>query len=367
MISTTWRDHDGLLSLDKITRSQALAVLCVVGLLILLGLAPAKLQSAPRPAGPPDMRLYEAVIDDVAHGQSYYAAVAHEHRLGRAPLRPFLAVRPPLLAKSLAALPDPPARSGALKILAGATWIAWAWRLRDLLREPLRYGAAVILAASGIGLALADGAYLFHEEWAGLLIALSLALRTPRTWLPSVTLGLLAALLRELALPFLAAMAFMALLERRRLEAAAWSAALLAAGLALAPHAAAVARVTTTADLASPGWTTFGGWAFVLHLVEFNCALLAAPTWIPALVLPAALVGLVFWQGGGSGLGRRIAIVVLGYLLAFCVIGRPDNDYWGILIAPLWPLGLLQADRVVAGLAAACRRPLDRSAPASAA
>jgi hypothetical protein len=39
----------------------------------------------------------------------------------------------------------------------------------------------------------------------------------------------------------------------------------------------------------------------------------------------------------------------------FCIVGRPDNDYWGLLLAPLWPLGLLQADRAAAGLWRACR------------
>lgn len=355
MFSKTWRDREGLLSLDRITPGQARAVLGAVVLLVLLGLWMALLPSSPAPrhVGRSDAQLYAAVISDVAHGQSYYEAAAREHRLGGAPLRPFIAVRPPLLAVSLAKLPNVAARASALAILAAATSAAWAWRLRDLRREPLRLVWALVLAASGIGLAAGQAAYLFHETWAGLLIALALALRTPRTWLPSVAIGLLAVLLRELALPFLAAMAFVALLERRRLEAAAWSAALLVAILALAPHAAAVAGVTTAADLASPGWTSFGGWRFILHLVEFNCVLLAAPLWIPALVLPVALLGLVFWRSGAAGLGPRIGLVVLGYLLAFCVVGRPDNDYWGLMIAPLWPLGLIQADRVVSALLAA--------------
>ena len=228
----------------------------------------------------------------------------------------------------------------------------------------MRYAWALALLASGICVALGGGAYLFQEMWAGLLIALALALRTPRSWMLSVAVGLLAALLRELAFPFLAAMAFVALLERRRLEAAAWCGALFLAGLALAAHAAAVAGVVRASDLASPGWTSFGGWAFILHLAEFNIALLNAPFWLPAILAPATLLGLLFWTEGATGLGRRVGFVVLGYTLAFCVVGRADNDYWGLMLSPLLPLGLIKLDRVAASLVAACRSGFGRAAVA---
>ena len=34
--------------------------------------------------------------------------------------------------------------------------------------------------------------------------------------------------------------------------------------------------------------------------------------------------------------------MVLTYLAIWLFIGRPDNDYWGLVVAPLLPLGLLQ-------------------------
>jgi hypothetical protein len=366
MISENWRNGDGLLSLDRISPRQALAMLSALGLLVAFGLTLALSAGppTPRPGGGADARLYEAVIRDVAQGVPYAAAAAREHRVARAPLRPFLTVRPPLLAESLAALPNAGFRAGVLDVLAAATFVAWAWRLRALRREPVRYTWALALLAGGICVGLGGGAYLFHEVWAGLLIALSLALRTPRNWAPSVAVGLLAALMRELAFPFLAAMAFVALLERRRLEAAAWSGALLLAGLALAAHAAAVARVVTTSDLASPGWTSFSGWAFILHLAEFNGFLLNAPFWLPAILVPATLLGLLFWTEGEGGFGRRVGFVALGYILAFCVVGRADNDYWGLLLSPLLPLGLIRLDRVAASLVAACRSGFRRPAAA---
>ena len=367
MFRGDWRDGDGLLALDRLKPLPALVLLAAAAILIVVGLSLSLALGAPhtppRPGAGSDALLYEAVIRDVAQGQSYYAAAAREHRLIGAPLRPFITVRPPLLAETLARLPNVAARTIALAVLAAATFAAWAWRLRGLRREPVRYAWALTLLAGGVGLALSGGAYLFHEEWAGLLMALALAVRTPRSWLPSVALGLVAALLRELAFPFLAAMAFAALLERRRLEAAAWSGALLVAALALAAHAQAVAGVTTAADLVSPGWTSFAGWAFILRLAQLNSFLLTAPPWVPALLLPPALLGLLFWADDReTGVGRRTALVVLGYVAAFCVVGRMNNDYWGLLLAPLWPLGLIQADRVVAGLLARLRL-LGRPAP----
>ena len=91
----------------------------------------------------------------------------------------------------------------------------------------------------------------------------------------------------------------------------------------------------------------FSGYPFVLHLAQLNMALMQAPLWVAALVLPPALLGLLFWSGGGGGRGARTAFVVLGYALGFCFIGRPNNDYWGLIIAPLWPLGLAEADRIM--------------------
>ena len=37
----------------------------------------------------------------------------------------------------------------------------------------------------------------------------------------------------------------------------------------------------------------------------------------------------------------RLALTVVGYGATFLVLGRPGNAYWGLMIAPLWPIGLL--------------------------
>jgi hypothetical protein len=326
----------------------AAALLIVVALLMIAGLA---LNPHPgtgtitAPGHGHDALLYERIVRDVAAGQSFYHAAPLALRQEGYPLRPFMAIRPPLLAVSLARLPDEAARRGVLAGLAGLTLAAWAWRLRGLWpNEPARYIWALTLLATGIAPALVGSAYLFHEVWAGLLIALSLALHRPRRWMPSLAVGLAVALLRELAIPYLAVMALFALWEGRRGEAAAWAAAIGVALAALGGHALAVAAVTTPLDPRSPGWLGLGGWPFVLRTAQWNSIVSLAPAWLAALLFPPALLGLLFAPGG---LGRRICVIVLGFALGVCFVGRPDNSYWGLIVAPLWPLGLLAIDRAV--------------------
>lgn len=331
-------------------------MLAALAVLVLWGLAASLPHQGPRaPAAGGDERLYADLIGDVHRGSPYYVAAPQELRRQGYPLRPVFAVRPPLLTVALAGLPSEGWRYGALLALAAATWLAWARRLWiKYRREPIRFAWALLFLASGVGLALAPGAYLFHEVWAGLLIALSLAVRGPRRWFASVGLGLAAALIRELSFPYLGVMALFAWRDQRRGEAAAWGAALALALAAFTQHAFTVAAVTRATDRASASWAALGGYPFVLHAARWNALLDAAPTWIAALVVPPALLGLLFWPGAGAGRGARAGFTVLGYVLAFCFVGRPDNDYWGLMIAPLWPLGLIEADRVVTGLISAC-------------
>lgn len=351
-------EHDRLVPLERLTRAPASLLLAALALLVLWGLAASSPHQGPKvqAAIGGDERLYADLVHDVHDGASYYVAAPQDLRREGYPLRPVFAVRPPLLTVALARLPSETWRYAALLALAAATWLAWARRLWPEYRhEPIRFAWALLFLTSGVGLALVPGAYLFHEVWAGLLIALSLAVRGPRHWIVSVGLGLAAALIRELSFPYLGVMALFAWRDRRRGEAAAWGAALALALAAFAQHAFAVAAVTRPTDRASASWAAFGGYPFVLHVAKWNTALNAAPTWIAAVVVPTALLGLLFWSGAGAGRGARAGFTVLGYALGFCVVGRPDNGYWGLMIAPLWPLGLIEADRVVYGLIARCR------------
>jgi hypothetical protein len=178
---------------------------------------------------------------------------------------------------------------------------------------------------------------LFHESWAGLLIALSLALRTDRRFVAAVLIGLLAALIRELAMPYLLVMVLFAAYERKRGEAIAFALALLVSIGALAWHATAVTTLVTSHDLASPGWIRMGGWPFVLATAQWNAIVVLVGAWSAAVIVPVALVG-----AGGRRDWRELRLFVLlaGYCLGFLVVGRPQNSYWGMVTAPLFGVAL---------------------------
>jgi hypothetical protein len=264
-------------------------------------------------------------------------------------------VRLPTLSVALAVLPDAATARIVLALLALVTFAAWAWCFRALRGEPLRYTALLLLLASGIVPALAPVAYPLHEVWAGLLIALSLALRRPDRWLLSVAIATMAALLRELAAPYLVAMVALALKDGCRREVLGWLAGLLVFALALGAHAVAVGTVVTAADPTSPSWLSLGGLGFVLQTASWNLLLSASPDWLGAVLLPLALLGLAMRR---DALGQRLALTVFGYTLAFLVVGRANNSYWGLMIAPLWPLGLFFSGPALVRLGKAMARPL---------
>ena len=75
--------------------------------------------------GQTDLALYEKIVAAMKGGEGYYAAAADAMRAGGYPLRPFLTMRMPGLAATLAALPDwlPKYLLFALGLAVGAAWI----------------------------------------------------------------------------------------------------------------------------------------------------------------------------------------------------------------------------------------------------
>jgi len=292
-----------------------------------------------------DIALYKRIIAHVQGGESYYTAAIRELRENNYPLRPFVVVRPPLLAIALAAISDEMVRRALLCVLAGITFLAWAWRLRAVVSSPVVYAFSLIVLATGIVPAIVPQAYPLHEVWAGLLIALSLAVRRPNAWIVAVILGVAAAIIRELAAAYLLAMMVMAFKDGCRKEAVAWAIGLVIFAATLAVHAHDVNALVTPVDPASPSWLRIGGWSFVLQTTQWNLLLDAAPRWVGVILVPLALAGLT---GRRDDLGRRVMLVVFGYVAAFIFVGRDNNSYWGLMIAPLWPLGLVTAGPALA-------------------
>jgi MFS family permease len=322
-------------------RGVARALLAVLGLSLALCLWAARTplpNPAPSQAHPPgatDAGLYRAIVARVRKGQDYETAAVAEHRRLGYPLRPFVVVRPPALATALAALPYAGYVMALYAALALAAVLAWWRRITGLTGEVRRRRLILIAGlASGLAMALftAPAMTYFTESWSGLLIALTLGLRTDEHYAASVLTGLAAGLLRELAIPFLGLMAMLALVEHRRGESAAFFAAMVVTLALLAFHGLKVNALATPQDMGSPGWVRFGGLAFVLKAVNLNIVSAAFGLWVAALLAPLSLFGAWVFEGST---GRRLFATLGAYFVAFSIIGRPENDYWGFLIAPL--------------------------------
>jgi hypothetical protein len=238
-------------------------------------------------------------------------------------------------------------------LLVGAVIMAWTVRLAPALRtaEICSYASLFIMMNSLT--AFSPALIVFHEGWAALLIALSLALYRKERWWPSLLLALLAVMIRELALPFVLLMGALALLDRRWREFAAWSAVTVLFAIALWFHAHAVWSVTTIADPASPGWNAGGGWRFVVAAVQNSTMFNLAPGPVTQILVPFALLGWAAWSGPT---GTRVFLWLAGFSTAMMLFGRPDNFYWAVMITPVLFVGLLFAPTALRDLIGSIRR-----------
>lgn len=286
-----------------------------------------------------DLALYAAIIERVDKGEGYYQAAATEQRANNYPLKPFVTMRLPTLAVMTATLGYPLTYS-LLGGIALALILAWWRRFEGAFPDPRRRISATMLVAAGAVLAARPGMILVHDLWAGLLIALSIGLYKHDRYWPAVLAGLAAVLIRELALPYLLLMLALSLWRRDWRESAAWLLAIACAGIALAFHASAVAAVVLPSDPASPGWASIGGWPMAVRALRLTTAARAFPEWLGIAVVILSLAGWLSWR---SLPGRIVCLLLAGYLLLFALIGRPENFYWGMIVAPLLLVGLIFA------------------------
>lgn len=300
--------------------------------------------------GPPrgsNELLYRAVTERVERGENYYAAASAEQRARYFPTSPAQTFREPALAWLLAALKTDRARWLAMLGLSLATLVALGNALaRTGIDARLRW-FAIPLTASGLAITWFPGSAWLHEVWAGLLIALSLALYRPGRWVLPLLIGLAACFIRELALPYLAAMAAFALVERRYREFAGWAVGIAIFGGFFAWHIAVARTLHEPGDLTRAGWIYFGGWPFVLETARQNILLIFAPNVVVAALVCVSLLGLA---GPRNPWVSRAAVIAGGYMVSFSIAGWPGNTiwgpgnaYWGLLYAPLLPLGVALA------------------------
>jgi len=302
-----------------------------------------------------DLKVYDAVIERLGKGENYYELVAEEHRKASYPVKPGFAVRLPTLAYISVWLGETGLTIAAFALLGA---VVWAWWVR-LGAEPglKRYqamGTALIFLGASLGL----NRYYFalHELWAGMLLALAMALHRPgQKWGAALAVAALALAIREHVLPFVLLMGALALWRRHWREALAWGAlvAVFLAGLALHHHYVALQVLPT--DQPSPAWLVLRGLSGFLSNVVLSGNLRFLPHWIAG---PAVMLMIFGWAAWKHPSGAFATLLFLGYGLAFMIAGRPDNFYWGMVIAPPMYLGLAF---VPAGLAALWRAAMLKS------
>ncbi len=343
-----------------VSRRVALCIVAAMLVLIGVGLAIAGGPAAHAPParhaqGESDMALYRAIVARMRTGDSYGHAAVVEQRARNYPVRPIIAIRPPTLATLVSWFPSEAWAGAALQLMAAVTIVIWMLRLEKSLASFPALVVSMFLLATGFSASLiGEGACMFHENWAGVLVCLSLGLRTDRRFVASAIAAGLAAAFRELALPFILVMAVVDWAEGRRREALAFVAAGVVAVAYLICTWAQVSPLLLSRDPVSPGWVRLSGWGFVLDTTQWNALValggLGGSVWLrtafAAVVAPLCLLGALNWRGSGL----RLPAVLIGYAAGFMVIGRPDNSYWGLLTTPLMALGLSLAPPAMVAL-----------------
>ncbi|MXO63373.1 hypothetical protein [Qipengyuania oceanensis] len=283
-----------------------------------------------------DLALYDAITARVAAGENYYRVAVEEQRARNFPVRPGFAVRLPTLATVSAAI-GPTGIALAALLLAAITAAAWWVRLTPILDRPVRRVMAVGLLAVGAAVGFKPIYFVLHEAWAGMLLALALALHRPGKWRGAWVAAALALAIREHALPFVLLMGALAAWRREWRELAFWGLLVAAFLTLLAWHVQTVAVLTGPDDPLSSSWLTLRGPNGWLEYIILCSGLYLIPQWLGA---PLALLPLLGWAALRRPLGLEAFLLFAGYGLLFMLAGRANNFYWGLMVTPAWFVGI---------------------------
>jgi hypothetical protein len=301
-----------------------------------------------------DLTVYDHVILRLQRGESYYPAVAAEHRLIGFPLTPGLAVRLPTLVWLYALIGERGEQALAVLLLVGVLMVWWRRLGQEPGAEERRLIAGALIAVNAV-LVLNVYFYRLHELPAGMLLAMSLGMHRPGKWFPAILPAAAALAIRELALPFVVLMAAMAVWRRDLREAAAWTLLAVVFAIGLAVHLHLVAEQVRPSDYVSNSWFALRGLSGWLEAMIYASNLRYLPHYLAG---PLVILMLLGWAGWRSGAGSFGILMFLGYGVAFTVVGRDENYYWGMMITPTLGLGLAFAPMAATSLmrAAIARR-----------
>lgn len=288
-----------------------------------------------------DFRFYTKVVEGVRGGEWYYDVLPR--LFPEFNYQPFsiFNFRTPVYAWVLGL---PPTLWIGRGLLAGLGTVVLAMAVVALRRA---YGTGMALLGAlaltgGVGWCFAPPVYLFAEQWAGTLIALSIFCYAFERWQLGVAAGLAALFFRELSLAYCVVALFLAWREGQMREVVAWLMGLAAYAAFLVFHVSQVSpRLPPGAGASAGSWIQFGGLTFLLETGMANFyQVLLLPWWCVALTLPLGILGLIAWPGE---LAARVCSTVAVYLAAFAIVGQWFNAYWGLMYIPLLSLGLAWA------------------------
>ena len=294
-----------------------------------------------------DLALYRRIIQHMRDGTTYYSA-AHEQLVNSGyGTQSVFNWRLPTLLWLLSKLPSLEVGQGVLMGLAVAAGTVMG---RVLYREGgwrLAAPGSVVMMLSLAG-AFVPGTVLLSEFPAGLLIFLSVGFYGLGHRQAGLAAGASALLVRELAGIYVLVCIWLAWRAKRWGELAGWGAVLLAYGAYFVWHYGQVQLHLEASDPGyAEGWVQFGGLRFVLATAAFNGFFAALPSVVYAALVPVALLGLRAWPGEA---GARASLTVLAAIIVFAIVGKPVNDYWGLIYTPLLSLGLAWAPVAIADL-----------------
>lgn len=285
---------------------------------------------------PSDLRQYRRIVDRVHARENYYDVYredleAHGYHFGSV-----VNFRTPLLLYFQSCLPAPEWSRGLMAVLSVVA-LAATFRLLAGELDLSLATMGTLLTGGALGLGLSGDCFFSQEAWAGLLLLGSfLAYASDRFFLGAI-FALWALFVRELAAGYCVVAFALSLYGRRRDEIVLWLIGFIGYAIHFSLHAwSAAARTIGAPPMPYSQWLQCLGIGFVLDTVRMNLFLFPLPTALVAIYLAMAILGSAARMGRGRGL---LLGVLMAYTVAFSIVGQPFNDYWGLLVAPLLPIG----------------------------
>ncbi len=285
-----------------------------------------------------DFYLYVAIAERMELGESYYEAAIKEQTERGYPVAPATTVRTPITSW-LVTLLGPQLAYGLMLILMALVVVSAVVVFERIASSRFQWWGSLTFLTTGLAL-FGSSAIYFQETWAVLFMFLSICIRNKNLTI-AIVFGLIACAFRELALPFVFAMSAYEFVSKHKKAGLAWASAGLGYVAMYMFHVHAVSeaieRFGDGKVVESSGWLALGGWPFIIGSVRSVSVLSALPLLVTAIFVPLALVG---WLMVKQDIAVRFSYAILGFVVPFLVIGRPNNNYWALLYALLLIPGL---------------------------